>query len=159
VDAVPNVEIDNCRFDDSGDNFVIGVATSYMATITNNYFSGVNTLPIKIAQSQGIIIKNNVMDATVVGGIKIEDSTKCIIQGNDIQGNESGFGIEVDASAFNIIAGNNIDSTADDELFLNSFSNSNVVNGNIVPYGTIDDDGTGNIGASNIYLTCEGCTW
>jgi parallel beta-helix repeat protein len=157
VDAVPNVKIDNCRFDDSGDNFVIGIGTSYMATITNNYFSGVGTLPIDIEKSQGVIIKNNVMDATVVGGIKIEDSARCIIQGNDIQGNESGFGIEIDASAFNIVKGNIIDSTADDELNLNSYSDSNIIIGNIIPYGTIDNDGAGNRGSGNIYSTCEGC--
>jgi len=142
----------------------IGTSNAYNVRVLNSYLHDLDTgaggtegyLDLGMCQNC-IAMGNTIVDikGSDMDGVHMDGGWMNKVIGNTISGGE--YGIHSEDSSFGVISDNIIETMSDDAIYLTASSDSNTVVGNVLPYGVIDNDGSGNRGGGNVYLTCEGC--
>lgn len=151
---VSDITVEDCKFTGTGSMLS---SYGYRLKVVNNTFIDSPVAAIILTYGQDSMVLNNHVYNSGDDAIRFYRGFKSVIQGNNIY-DAGAMGIEMENS-FSVVSNNNIYGVLDDAIWLGSFSDSNSVVGNVCLGGVIDNDGGSNVGAGNVYLTCEGCTW
>ncbi len=157
LDFATNTKVLYCQFDNV-DNRYITMLSCYGIDIVGNSFLPTTQACVATSKTQNINVRRNVFsgcDFASYGGLMLEGVFETAI-GNELK-NDDTYGIYITGD-YITVSGNAI-SSSDDVIYLGSESSSNSIIGNTSIEGVIDDDGTGNAGAGNLYRACETCTW